>query len=123
MHNTSSLATESPLEKLIAFTVPSAGAGSAFSIFMASRITTVSPLLTESPTCFKYRTIMPGMGAFKEAPSTAAAAGAGAAGLGGAGAGLGGSAGLGGAGAAAARGGTGIAAGGGAETGTPDGNC
>ena len=47
---TAPLATESPLEKLTALMVPSHGAGSAFSIFMASRITTVSPFLTASPT-------------------------------------------------------------------------
>ena len=109
----------------MALTLPPAVDERAFSIFMASRITTVSPLLTASPTCLRYLTIMPGMGAFKGVPSTPAAAGAGAYGLGGAGAGSAGAAGLGAAGAAglgAAGAATG-AAGAGAETGTPAGNC
>ena len=59
--------------------VPLAGAGSAFSIFMASKITTVSPSLTISPTLTSKLTIMPGMGAFNGVPSVLAAAGAGAA--------------------------------------------
>jgi hypothetical protein len=55
-----------------------AGAARAFSIFMASRITTVSPSLTVSPTFLSYLTIMPGMGAGSGVPSMSAA-GAGAA--------------------------------------------
>ena len=82
-------ATESPLEKFIDFIVPLVGAGSAFSIFMASRTTTVSPSLTASPTCFSYLTIIPGIGAVRGVPSvvgTAAGAGSGGASFAGAGA-------------------------------------
>ena len=76
----------------------------------------VSPLLTASPTCLLYLTIMPGIGAFIGVPSTSAGAGAGSAGLGGVSSDGGGSAGLGGAGAVGLDGG-GAAAGAGAETG------
>jgi len=47
---TASLATEAPGSKLMAVTVPLAGAGSEFCIFMASRTHTRSPVLTLSPT-------------------------------------------------------------------------
>ena len=45
-----SLATEAPGSKLMALTVPVAGAGSEFCIFMASSTQTRSPVLTASPT-------------------------------------------------------------------------
>ena len=75
--------------------MPLAGEGSAFSIFMASSTTRVSPSFTLSPTALTYFTIMPGMGAVMGVPLTspagaalgASAFGASAAGAGAAGAG------------------------------------
>src|SRR3989339_643979 len=69
--STSPLATESPLLLWMALMTPVTGAGSAFSIFMASMTTTVSPSFTVSPTFFSYRMIIPGMGALMGVPSTA----------------------------------------------------
>ena len=87
---TSPLLTREPLDTEIFFTTPSEGEGSAFSIFIASRITIESPALTESPSPTKYRRTIPGIGASSPtSPAETSAAGAEGAGAGaGAGAGV-----------------------------------
>lgn len=52
-HRVAPLATLSPLLKLICLITPSPGATSVFSIFIASRTTTASPLATASPGFFR----------------------------------------------------------------------
>ena len=58
-------------------TVPSAGATTGISIFIASRITTASPFLTWAPTCFSILKILPAAPAstlMEPAPAAGAAA-------------------------------------------------
>ena len=66
--------TESPLFTQMDFTTPPLSAWMLFSIFIASRITTVSPAATVSPTLTLRSRITPGSGAFT-APAPPAAAG------------------------------------------------
>ena len=70
---TSPSRTESPLRTLTSVTVPSTSASILFSIFMASRRTTVCPAFTLSPTLTKTSRIVPGSGVVTFEPFEAAA--------------------------------------------------
>ena len=72
--NTAPSSTESPLPTLIDATLPSTPALMAFSIFMASRVTTVSEAFTSCPTDTWMSRTTPGSGALTGLPPAAALA-------------------------------------------------
>ena len=69
--NRSSVLTVAPVETAMAFTVPSTGAETSISIFIASRTMSTSPAFTDCPTLHSTLKIEPGMGLFTRGLSSA----------------------------------------------------